>query len=78
MEVAFLSLSLDLKEINYQNKAWYLHICPWSIKDSRAEEIAKDKSRPKFDAQPESSSLSLISANKLKACAEEHLGKKTI
>lgn len=39
VEVAFLSLSLDLKEINYQNKAWCLHICTWSIKDSEQRKL---------------------------------------
>lgn len=27
VKVALLSLNLDLKEISYQHKAWYLHIC---------------------------------------------------
>lgn len=27
VKVAFLSLSLSLKKINYQRKAWYLQIC---------------------------------------------------
>lgn len=53
MKVAFLSVSLDLKEINYQHKAWYLHIRTWPIKDSGEEEIGKDKRGAKIDFQPE-------------------------
>lgn len=77
-KVAFLSPSLDLKEINYQRKAWYLHICTWPIKDPGAEEIGKDKTGAEFDFQPELLLVGLISANKLRALAEEHLGKKAI
>lgn len=76
VKVAFLSLSLDLKEINYQHKGWYLHICTWPIKDSGAEEIGKDKTGAEFDLQPESLLAGLISANTLRALAEEHFGKK--
>lgn len=78
MKVVFLSLSLDLMEINYLNKAWYLHICTWSIKDSEAEEIGKDKRRTEFDFQPELLLVCLISVNRLRAFAEEHLGNKAI
>lgn len=78
MKVVFLSLSLDLKEINYPNKEWYLHICTWPIKESGAGEIGKDKRRVEFDFQPELLLVGLMSANRISTFAEEHLGKKIV
>lgn len=78
MKVAFLSLSLDLKEINYQHKPWYFYICTWPIKDSGPEEIGKDNRGAEFDFQPELLSVDLISANRLRAFVEEYLWKKAL
>lgn len=78
MKVAFLSVSLDLKEINYQHKAWYLHIRTWPIKGSQEEEIGKDKRRAKIDFQPELLFSRFVSADRLRAFTEKHLGRKAI
>lgn len=73
VKVAFLSLSPDLKEINYQHKAWYLHICTWPIRDSGAEETVRGKLN--LISRPELLLAGLISENRLRAFAEEHLGQ---
>ena len=51
---------------------------PGPLRTPEPEEIGKDKAGAEFDFQPELLLVVLISTNKLRALAEEHLGKKAI